>query len=140
MFSHGQPAGRLVAEAMGADGVANGRSKAGKAARGGAGQGKAKRHVLQDFIELHDVWVGRQPLQRLNFAQVVDLLNAVEVVLHAFDRDILPVLDRLRLENLRECALALLRDQAILVHTRGEHAYGPPSSGRGWAGAGRCLG
>lgn len=50
------------------------------------------------------------------------LLEGVEVVLHALDGDILAVLDALRLEHLREGALALLGHQPVLCTTTGHSA------------------
>ena len=41
------------------------------------------------------------------------LIERVEVVLHALDGDVLAILDALRLEHLREGALALFADQAV---------------------------
>ena len=46
------------------------------------------------------------------------LLNAVELVLHAFYGRVAPCLDALRLEHLRERAFALPRDQAVPVGER----------------------
>ena len=45
---------------------------------------------------------------------VAYLLDRVEVVLHALDRHVLARLDALRLQNLRERALALLAYQSVL--------------------------
>ena len=51
-----------------------------------------------------------QTAQGLDLAQVVDLLLALELALHALDGRHLPILDALRLEHLREGALAFLAD------------------------------
>ena len=57
----------------------------------------ARRLVVENFAQLDDARVRRQTAQRLDFAQVVDLIQAVEVILHALDRDVLAILDALRL-------------------------------------------
>lgn len=44
--------------------------------------------------------MGREALQGLDLSQVLDLLNLVEVGLHALNGDLLPRLDRLGLEDL----------------------------------------
>ena len=46
------------------------------------------------------------------------LINVIEVGLHALYRDIFVRLGRLRLENFRECALALLANQSVLYIRR----------------------
>mmetsp|Transcript_28098 Transcript_28098/g.69182 ORF Transcript_28098/g.69182 Transcript_28098/m.69182 type:complete len:286 (-) Transcript_28098:170-1027(-) len=72
--------------------------------------------VVQHLQQLDDVGVWGQPPQRLDLAQVVHLVQGVEVILHALDGDVLAVLDALRLQHLTERAFALLGHQAVLVH------------------------
>ena len=55
----------------------------------------SQAYVLQHFIHLDDVWIRRQSSQRLDFPEAVHLFNAVKVVLHALDRQTLPILDGL---------------------------------------------
>jgi hypothetical protein len=45
---------------------------------------------------------------------VAHLVQAVEMILHAFDGNILAILDALRFEHLTEGALALFGNQAVL--------------------------
>lgn len=47
-----------------------------------------------------------QPLQRFYLSQIVDLVHAIKVAFHTFDCYVLPIAERLGLENLGECALA----------------------------------
>ena len=61
-----------------------------------------KVHLLQNFDELDDVGVRAQPPQRLNFFQVVYLIDGVKVALHAFYGDVPPRLDALCFQHLRE--------------------------------------
>ena len=79
----------------------------------------ARGLVVEHLAELDHARVRRQPPQRLDLAQVVHLVERVEVVLHALDRDVLAILDALRLEHLGEGALALLADQAVPGRARG---------------------
>mmetsp|Transcript_75967 Transcript_75967/g.245889 ORF Transcript_75967/g.245889 Transcript_75967/m.245889 type:complete len:257 (+) Transcript_75967:1021-1791(+) len=72
--------------------------------------------VIQHLVQLDDVGVPRQSAERLDLAEVVHLVDAVEVVLHALDGNMLACLDGLGLEHLRESALALFRDEPVLVH------------------------
>ena len=74
------------------------------------------RLVIEHFLELDDVLMRRESTQRLDFAQVVDLVDALKVVLHALDGMVLAVLDILGLEHLGERAFALLGNQTVLAH------------------------
>ena len=56
---------------------------------------KALDHLLEYFVELDYLRVWTQPPQRLNFPKIIDLLDIVEVVLHAFNSDILAGLNAL---------------------------------------------
>ena len=70
-----------------------------------------------------------QSPQRLNLAQVVDLIDRLELILHALDRHILRALETLRLDHLGEGAFALFRDEAVLWRERREESTWE-SSGR----------
>lgn len=65
-------------------------------------------HLLENFVELDDLGVGTEPAEGLDLSEVVDLLDVVEVVLHALDGHILPRLYALGLQNLREGSFAFL--------------------------------
>mmetsp|Transcript_111919 Transcript_111919/g.321526 ORF Transcript_111919/g.321526 Transcript_111919/m.321526 type:complete len:333 (-) Transcript_111919:212-1210(-) len=56
--------------------------------------------VIQHLMQLDDVRVAGQAPERLNLAQIVHLVDAVEVVLHALDGHMFPRLDGLRLQDL----------------------------------------
>ena len=107
----------------------------------GGGAAAYRRLVVEHLAQLDDARMRRESPQRLDLAQVVDLprerpgwrwarsgevgtgrclLEAVKVVLHALDGDILAVLDALRLQDLGEGALALFTDESILW--QGRHA------------------
>ena len=58
----------------------------------------------------------REASQCLNLAQVVHLIEAVEVVLHALDRHVLGILDALCLQNFGERPLPFLRNQTVLCN------------------------
>ena len=79
--------------------------------------------LLEDFIEFDYLGVGTESTQGLNFSQIVDLLDGVEVVLHAFDGDVLASLDALGLEDLREGPLALFRYQSVLYTNKISYRY-----------------
>ncbi len=83
--------------------------------RGGAERGEeGGRHLLVEHLdELDDARVGAEPAQRLDLAEVVDLLLALEGALHALDGGHLAVFHALGLEHLREGTLALLGDESI---------------------------
>ena len=66
----------------------------------------ACRLIIKNLNELDDVRMRVEPLQCLDLSQIVHLVNAIEVAFHAFDRNVLPIAERLGLENLRESALA----------------------------------
>jgi hypothetical protein len=51
---------------------------------------------------------------RLDLAQIVDLVDRLELILHALDRHILRALETLCLDHLGESAFALFRYQAVL--------------------------
>ena len=74
----------------------------------------SRRLVIEHFQEFDDVAVRRESPQRLDFAEVVHLVERIEMVFHAFYGDVFPVFDALRLEHLREGAFALFRDEAVL--------------------------
>ena len=68
----------------------------------------------------------RQLPQRLDFSQTVYLINrgvrlyllqGIEMILHALDRDVAATLDALRLQHLTERPLPLLADQLVLYAT-----------------------
>jgi len=63
-----------------------------------------------------------KPTQGLDFPQVVDLVEGVEVGFHALDGDVLAGLDALRLEDFAESAFSLLRDQPVLCLYATVHA------------------
>ena len=84
--------------------------------------------LVQNLDQLDDAWVWGEAPQRLDLAQVVDLLLALELALHALDGRHLPILDALRLEHLREGALAFLGDEAVLVHTCAFQASAPAAA------------
>ena len=65
-------------------------------------------NLLEDFIELDDLRVRTEPTQRLDLSQIIDLLDCVEVVLHALDGDVLAGLDTLSLEHFREGSFTFL--------------------------------
>ncbi len=83
--------------------------------------------VLEDLDELDDVGVRGELFQGLDFAEVVDLgmtmhrpaylLQGIEMILHALDRDVAATLDALRLQHLTERPLPLLADQLVLYAT-----------------------
>ena len=52
-------------------------------------------------------------LPRIRRGGKANLLERVKVVLHAFDGNILAILDALRFEHLGECTLAFLSDQPV---------------------------
>ncbi len=56
--------------------------------------------VIEHLLQLDDVREGREFPQGLDLAEVVHLLDRVEVVLHALDGHVLPCLDALGLEYL----------------------------------------
>lgn len=70
--------------------------------------------------------VAQHSPQSLDLPEVVDLLQRVEVVLHALNCHILAVLDALRLQDLAEGALALLGHQAILCSRKEDCARPTP--------------
>eukprot|EP00469_Lotharella_globosa_P014354 CAMPEP_0167821422 /NCGR_PEP_ID=MMETSP0112_2-20121227/6789_1 /TAXON_ID=91324 /ORGANISM="Lotharella globosa, Strain CCCM811" /LENGTH=260 /DNA_ID=CAMNT_0007722391 /DNA_START=891 /DNA_END=1669 /DNA_ORIENTATION=+ len=71
--------------------------------------------LVEEHIEqLDDVGMRVQPAERLDLAEGVDLVDALERVLHALDRHVLAVLDALSLDDLAERPLALLRDEPVL--------------------------
>mmetsp|Transcript_70159 Transcript_70159/g.188936 ORF Transcript_70159/g.188936 Transcript_70159/m.188936 type:complete len:229 (-) Transcript_70159:41-727(-) len=63
--------------------------------------------VVEHLVQLDDVGVPRQSAERLDLAEVVHLVDAVEVVLHTLDGDMLAGFDGLGFEHLGERALAL---------------------------------
>lgn len=77
-----------------------------------------RRLVVEHLDQLDDIRVRRQSAQRLDLSKVVDLIDAVEAVLHAFDGGEAVALDALRLQHLGEGALPLLRHQPVLLHGR----------------------
>ncbi len=66
----------------------------------------------------HDLTASAKPRRRhttcLDLAQIVDLIDRLELILHALDRHILRALETLRLDHLGEGAFALFRYQAVL--------------------------
>mmetsp|Transcript_32346 Transcript_32346/g.71678 ORF Transcript_32346/g.71678 Transcript_32346/m.71678 type:complete len:232 (-) Transcript_32346:217-912(-) len=52
-----------------------------------------RRFIIQHFMQLDDVRMSCEASERLNFPQVVHLVNAIEVVLHALDSNILSRFD-----------------------------------------------
>ena len=56
--------------------------------------------VVENLDQLDDVRVRIQPLQCLDLAQVVDLVDAVEMRLHAFYGNVLPVAETLGFQHL----------------------------------------
>ena len=56
-------------------------------------------NLLEDFVKLNDLRVRTEPTQRLDFSQIINLLDCVEMVLHALDGDILASLYTLSLEH-----------------------------------------
>ena len=70
-------------------------------------------NLLQNFIELDYLRMRTQPPQRLDFPEVVDLLDGVKVVFHALDCHVLGSLDALRFQNFRKRSLAFFGDQSI---------------------------
>jgi len=70
-------------------------------------------NLLKDFVEFDDLGVGTESPQGLDLPEVVDLLNGVEVVLHALDGHILASFDALRLEDLRESSLSLFANKSV---------------------------
>lgn len=65
-----------------------------------------RKDILEHFKEANDVRVGLQSPQCLDLTQVVHLLNAFEVVLHAFDGAILACLQGLCFDHLTKRSLA----------------------------------
>ena len=65
-------------------------------------------HLLENFVELDDLGVGTEAAECLDLPEVVDLLDVVEVVLHALDGHVLARLYALGLQDLGKCSLALL--------------------------------
>lgn len=61
----------------------------------------------------------REPPTCLDLAQIIDLIDRLELVLHALDRHILRALEALRLDHLGEGAFALFRYQAVLWRGNG---------------------
>ena len=49
----------------------------------------------------------------LDFAQVVNLVQGVEVSLHTFDGEVLASFDALGLEDFAECAFSFLGDESV---------------------------
>lgn len=64
-------------------------------------------------MEFDDMWVRGEAANGLNFAQVVDLVQGVEVSLHALDGEVLASFDALGLEHFAECAFPFLGDESI---------------------------
>lgn len=56
--------------------------------------------LLEDFQEFHDVLVRRQLLERLDFSQLVHLIDRSELALHALDCHVLTRLQGLSLDHL----------------------------------------
>lgn len=59
----------------------------------------ARGLVVQDFEQVDDMRMRGEAFESLDLPQLLHLLQRVEVVLHAFDCDILSTSDRLRLQN-----------------------------------------
>ena len=57
----------------------------------------SRRLVIQDLNQLYNVRVRIQSLQRLDLSQIVNLINAIKMAFHAFDSNILPISQTLRL-------------------------------------------
>ena len=72
-------------------------------------RGAGPADLLENLQKLDDVGMWRKPPKRLDFSQIIHLIQAIELVLHALYGHVFPVLDTLRLEHLREGALTLLR-------------------------------
>lgn len=64
--------------------------------------------IVQHLVEADDVWVRGQSLESLNFSQVLDLFNRMEVIFHALDGNVFSGLDRLSFQHFWECSFALL--------------------------------
>ena len=89
----------------------------------------ARHHnALKNLKEFHHMNMRRQPPKSLNLTQIVHLVNAVKLGLHALDCHVLPRFDALCLQNLREGALSLLTYEPVLVHTGLRRARGTRSS------------
>ena len=58
----------------------------------------------------------RQDVQRLDFLQLLHLLQRVELFLHALYRHVLPALQRQRREHDRKSTAPFLKLQLVLVH------------------------
>lgn len=72
-------------------------------------EGKSTRRlIIEDFVELDYLWVRAEPTQRLNLSQIINLLDCVEMVLHALDGNVLARFDTLSLEHLREGTFTFL--------------------------------
>ena len=52
-------------------------------------------YLLKYFVKLDNLRVRTEPSQGLDFSQIIDLLNIVEMVLHAFDCHIFACLNAL---------------------------------------------
>jgi len=74
----------------------------------------ARGLIVQNFDQLDDMRVGVQSLQRFDLAQVVYLLQAIKVRLHAFDSDILAIAQGLRLEHFTKRAFSQLPNESVL--------------------------
>jgi hypothetical protein len=55
--------------------------------------------IVQHLVEADDVWVRGQSLESLNFSQVLDLFNRMEVIFHALDGNVFSGLDRLSFQH-----------------------------------------
>ena len=65
-------------------------------------------NLLEDFVKLDDLRVRTEPTQRLDLSKIINLLDCVEVILHALDGDILASLYTLSLEHFREGTFTFL--------------------------------
>ena len=59
------------------------------------------------------MWMRVQTLKSFDFAQVIDLVDAIEMALHALDSHILAISQTLRFQDLRERAFPELTDQTV---------------------------
>jgi hypothetical protein len=55
---------------------------------------------LLTLLQSNDVLMGRQPPQGLNLPEIVDLIDTIESIFHAFYGMVFPILDVLGLEHL----------------------------------------
>ena len=62
----------------------------------------------------------------MDLAQVIDLVERVEVVLHTLDGHVLAIFNALRLEHFGESAFAFLRDETILYTNKRAHKVSSP--------------